>query len=150
MNLSEFSSVVAASLAVPSQFPAPYDPPSLITPPQQQRPELAKLEIPQSLPRETHQAPSVTSQTSYLRRLSRSLLATLSNTPPPALPLLPRPPTPPPFMSNLHPPVPSSKPLSKIYSVAPSPVERPRASRGHSQRSRVRSLPIPTSQGIAV
>ncbi|GAA5845632.1 hypothetical protein JCM5353_007137 [Sporobolomyces roseus] len=149
-DVSYYSTAIAASLAVPSQFPAPYDPPSLITPPQQQRPELAKLEIPQSLPRETHQAPSVTSQTSYLRRLSRSLLATLSNTPPPALPLLPRPPTPPPFMSNLHPPVPSSKPLSKIYSVAPSPVERPRASRGHSQRSQVRPLPIPTSQGIAV
>jgi len=141
---------VAASLAVPAQFPAPYDPPSLLGYTQQHRPELSKLDIPRNPPPKTHQAPSITSQTSYLRRLSRSLLATISRTPPPALSTLPRPPTPPPFISNLHPPVPSSKPLAKVQSVPPSTFERSSTSRSHTQRSRIRPLPIPAGQRVAV
>ncbi|GAA5961718.1 hypothetical protein JCM3765_000487 [Sporobolomyces pararoseus] len=124
-DVSFYSTAIAASLVVPSQLPAPYDPPTPSVPPlplpRPNRPELPKLDIPSPpLPPSSSSkprggAPSITSQISYLRKLSRSLTSTLNPTPsskpPPSplpvplpIPMKPNPPTPPPFMNNLNPP----------------------------------------------
>ncbi|GAA5902702.1 uncharacterized protein JCM6883_007212 [Sporobolomyces salmoneus] len=119
-DVSFYSTAVAASLVVPSQIP--YDPP-LSAPLPRQRPELPKLDIPAPpsfpLTRQNHAQPSVTSQTSYLRRLSRSLLASFSPAapPPPVLPVKPNPPTPPPFMKNLQSPIVPASRLERAKSV---------------------------------
>ncbi|GAA6063436.1 hypothetical protein JCM10212_002622 [Sporobolomyces blumeae] len=104
---SLYPPAVAASLTPPDR--TLYDPPSLKKPVVTQRPTLARLDIPEPLPPPRrpgrhHHAPSVSSQTSYLRRLSRSLLNTIAQPSPPrvdastSMPFPPKPPTPPPFM----------------------------------------------------